>query len=333
MKVYEGKKILIIRFSSIGDIVLTTPVIRCLRQQLGAEIHFLVKKQFAIVLLNNPFIEKIHEFDGDLLSTWQTLRRENFDLVVDLHKNLRSFILRILLFKKVISYKKMPLRRWLRTKFAKKLPGDPHICHRFLQEVQKINVRDDGEGLDFFVSEKNEIALEPEGSYTHKVAIIPGAQHFTKCIRDELIENIIESNTRILFYLLGGKLEEKRGGRLGKLHNTKNYCGKINLQQSASIIQQSDYVISGDTGLMHVAAAQKKNIIAIWGSTVKEFGYGPYYGKNKKKHINVEVDNLDCRPCTKIGKSTCPKGHFKCMRKISTRDVLLAMNEMRDENH
>ena len=333
MNTHKGKKILIIRFSSIGDIVLTTPVIRCLRQQLGAEIHFLVKKQFAIVLSDNPFIEKIHEFDGDLFSTGQTLRRENFDMVVDLHKNLRSFVFRILLFKKVISYKKMPLRRWLRTKFAKKLPAASHICHRFLLEVQKINAHDDGKGLDFFVSKKNEMALEPEGNYRHKVALVPGAQHFTKCIPDELIEHIIKSNAHILFYLLGGKLEEERGRRLGKLHNTKNYCGKINLQQSASIIQQSDYVISGDTGLMHIAAAQKKNIIVIWGSTVKEFGYGPYYGKNEKKHINIEVENLNCRPCTKIGKPACPLGHFKCMREISTRDVLLAMNKMKDENH
>jgi ADP-heptose:LPS heptosyltransferase len=121
--------------------------------------------------------------------------------------------------------------------------------------------------------------------------------------------------------LLGGKEDAAIAEQVYQLHknNTINLCGKLNLNQSASIIQQSHKVITSDTGLMHIAAAYKKDIISLWGNTIPEFGMGPYFaGKNSQI---LEVKNLSCRPCSKLGYKKCPKGHFKCMNDIEIAEI------------
>jgi heptosyltransferase-2 len=105
-----------------------------------------------------------------------------------------------------------------------------------------------------------------------------------------------------------------------------NACGKFNLNQSASLVKQAKFVISHDTGLMHIASAFKKDIISVWGNTVPVFGMYPYLsGENS---IIVENNNLKCRPCSKIGFKKCPKKHFKCMNDIDESQIIKQVNKL-----
>lgn len=325
-------KILIIRFSSIGDVVLTSPVIRCLHHQKNTEIHFLIKKDFLPALGAHPFIAKIHVLEGQLFSLLEVLRAERYDYIIDLHGNMRSWIVKNILGRPSFTYDKLRFSRWLRTKGYLKTKTDKHIADRYLDTLGPLGISDDHGGLDFYIDPKDQYPLPPRMSYRKRVAIVPGAQHYTKRIPIGLLAKLIKSKPYIQYYVLGGAQEQELGRKL-EAGNAQNLCGKINLQQSASVISQIDFVISGDTGLMHIAAALDKSMIVLWGSTVKEFGFYPYYKSSANTYINIERENLSCRPCTRIGKSRCPQGHFKCMTEISTSEVLLAMNKLEGLNH
>lgn len=322
-------KILIIRFSSIGDIVLTTPVIRCIKQQVkDAEVHFLLKKSFEPVLENNPFIDKKHLYEDDLRKIISDLKKERFDVVIDLQKNFRSFKIKSALGVKQFTFDKLNLQKWLLVNFKINFLPDKHIVDRYLEAVKTFGVINDGAGLDYFITKKDEEILDDLPS-SHKdgyLAWVIGAKHNTKMLP---IEKMISIGSKINspIVLLGGIEDRERGDMLTKQDETKffNACGKYSLNQSAALVKNSKRVISNDTGLMHIAAAFKKDIVSIWGNTIPEFGMYPYYGgdkisqKSKVKNdlsVVLEVKNLSCRPCTKIGFVSCPKGHFKCMNNI-----------------
>lgn len=318
MKEIKTKKILIVRFSSIGDIVLTTPVVRCLRLQLNAEIHYLTKENYQNILISNPYIYKVWTIKTSISEVQKELKKEQFDYIIDLHKNLRTLHLRLVLKSKFLAFEKLNFQKWLITKFKINRLPNVHIVDRYLETVNSLGVKNDGKGLDYFIPKKDIISLN-EYSNTFTTAFVIGAAHATKRLPVEKIITICKTilkqkNHTIL--LLGGKEDAKNGEQIEKAiqHNISNLCGKLNLNQSASIIQQADKVITHDTGLMHIAAAFQKEIISVWGNTIPAFGMYPYVDASKFKI--VEVENLSCRPCSKIGHQTCPKGHFKCMANI-----------------
>src|SRR5215207_7218609 len=109
-------KFLIIRFSSIGDIVLTTPVVRCLKQQvISADVHYLTRKSFRDIIEPNPYVDKTHLLDKDLTPVVEELVAEDFDYVIDLHHNLRSLKVKKALGKKSFSFNKLNVEKWLMT--------------------------------------------------------------------------------------------------------------------------------------------------------------------------------------------------------------------------
>lgn len=312
-------KILIIRFSSIGDIVLTTPVIRCLKQLTGAEIHFLVKPAFANVIRTNPYIDRCFTLNDSLSETISELKKENYDLIVDLHKNLRSFRISLSLGIKTIRYDKLNFKKWLFVHFKKDLlPKNKHLVDRYFDALQQIGVTNDGYGLDYTISKEDEDkALQMIQDQSYQILVL-GATYYTKRIPQEKCQEIITKYTGIT-YLVGGNDVKELSENLTSLYADKvvNTCGNISLGVSAALIKYSQLVFTGDTGMMHIAAALQKEMIVIWGNTVPQFGMYPYYGhKNKAKHINKEVLGLSCRPCSKLGFDHCPKGHFKCMRDL-----------------
>jgi ADP-heptose:LPS heptosyltransferase len=321
------KKILVIRFSSIGDIVLTTPVIRCLKQQLpGAEIHFATKKQYVSVLEANPYISKIHVFEDKKLPTHvQQLSDEKFDLLIDLHNNLRSFLIRSNLNIENRRFNKINFQKWLMVNFKINILPEKHIVDRYLECVKDHGVINDGKGLDHFIPQKDlvDITSLPPQFKNGYYAFVIGAMHFTKKLPlEKAIALCAELSKPIV--LIGGKEDIEKGEKIAASNPNKifNACGKFNINQSASIIEQSLLVIAHDTGMMHIAAALKKDIISIWGNTIPEFGMYPYFGNNndlksqRNYHKIMEVTSLSCRPCSKIGFDACPKGHFNCMYQI-----------------
>ncbi len=319
-------KLLIIRFSSIGDIVLTTPVIRCVKRQLkNAELHYITKRQFADVLSANTYIDKIHTLKGNLIDIIQELRKENFDFVIDLHHNQRSFLLKKGLQAKSKSFDKQNIQKWMMVNFKVNKLRPVHIVDRYTETVKDLGVENDGKGLDYFVPQSEEIDLKilSESHRSKYIGWVIGAVHNTKKIP---IHKIISACKKIKqpVVLLGGKAEYNDGEEILKSCGEKifNACGKFSLNQSASLVRQSSAIITNDTGLMHIAAAFQKPIISLWGNTIPEFGMYPYYGNTKNHAEILEVKNLKCRPCSKLGYTRCPKSHFKCMEMIDENRIV-----------
>ena len=313
-------KFLVIRFSSIGDVVLTSPVIRCLKNQIpDAVVHFLTKKAYQTLVLPNPYIHKVLLLDSSWDLMIHQLRHEEYDYIIDLHHNLRTWrIKRSLKGVKHFSFDKLNISKWLLTALKiNRLPAR-HIVDRYLATLKSFQVINDGKGLDFFIADNDQITASdlPMSHMFGFIGIVIGAALETKKMP---VHKIIELCNNISFpiILLGGAEDQEAGNAIAAVDNIKIYnaCGKFSLGESARIIQKANLIISHDTGLMHIAAAFKKPIISIWGSTVPQFGMEPYYGSVEITSFKSEVLGLACRPCSKIGYSTCPKKHFACMEK------------------
>lgn len=325
-------KILFIRLSSIGDIVLTTPLYRCVRQQLpDAEIHVLTKAAFRDVLVANPYIDKIHTFEGEIGAVIPLLQEEKFDYVADLHHNLRTLkVKKSLGVKETHSFPKKNIEKWILANLRVNLMPAESIVARYFETLRPLGVRNDGKGLDYFIPEKDKTRPDdlPFGHWAGFVGCVIGGSYETKKFPVEKWMALC----RELPYpvvLLGGK-EDRAAGELiaaadsGKIYNA---CGKFTLNESADLVQRSRVIVSNDTGLMHVAAAFGKPVVSLWGNTSPEFGMFPYYGYNNltdrvaPQSVLVERKDLGCHPCSKLGYSRCPRGHFKCMNTLDTAEI------------
>ena len=314
-----GLKILIIRFSSIGDIVLTTPVIRCLKQQLiGVEIHYLTKGNFKTVLENNPYLDSLHLLDSRLSNTIKELKNEKFDYVIDLHHNLRTLIIKNKLGVKASSFDKLNWQKWLLVNLKVNKMPNVHIVERYLETVKFLGVCNDEQGLDYFLAKQYSLPDLLPTTHQNFVGLVIGAQHTTKRLPNSKLQEICK-NLQKPIVLLGGKEDIERGEDIVNGNNhVFNGCGKFSLDQSAFLVKMAASIITHDTGLMHIAAAFNKPIVSIWGNTVPEFGMYPY---RVDKSTILEVQGLACRPCSKIGYQKCPKGHFKCMNDINVGEI------------
>ncbi len=325
------KKILVIRFSSIGDIVLTTPVIRSIKRQLDdAELHFLTKKQFLPIVRANPCIDKIFTIEKSIDEVIPELKKVKYDHIIDLHKNFRSKGVILKLARPASSFNKINVRKWLSVKLKKTdLLPDIHIVDRYFQAVEHLGINNDGKGLDYFIPENDEVdtGILPESHRNGYIGWVIGATYFTKTYPDDRIIEICKKIEKPVV-LLGGGTDAGRGKKIAEAVGNKVYnsCGKFNINQSASLVKQADRIVTNDTGLMHIAAAFRKEIVSLWGNTIPEFGMHPYLPEDEGKSIILEVKNLSCRPCGKLGFQKCPKDHFNCMRKIEIEKIIRFIN-------
>ena len=319
-------KILIIRFSSIGDIVLTTPVIRCLKKQVEgeAEIHFLTKKVFAPLVAENPYLSKVYTIEKSTNEVITDLQAEQYDYVVDLHKNLRARRVKSKLKALSFTFDKLNFKKWLLVNFKWDRMPDIHILDRYLASVKALGIKKDGQGLDYFLPQGFKPSFAIPFQANQYVILVLGANHGTKKIPEVKMREILEKSKQN-FVSVGGKVDRELGEKLCQLAPERifNAAGKTTLHESAFFIKQSKSVITPDTGMMHIAAAFQKPIVSLWGNTVPELGMYPYYEKGKEDRSTIlEVKGLSCRPCSKIGFKKCPKGHFKCMMEIESEAVI-----------
>lgn len=311
-------KFLIIRFSSIGDIVLTTPVIRCLKQQVaGAEVHYLTKEAFRGLVSSSPYIDKVQVLGASWELMMHQLEQEGYDYIIDLHHNLRTFRIKKRL-KGVahFSFDKLNIQKWLFTALKINRLPPVHIVDRYLDTLKKFDVVNDGKGLDYLLTDRDLVDANdlPLSHMQGHVGIVIGAALNTKKLPVHKLKELCVA-LQYPIILLGGPEDRAMGEEIALVDPIKVYnaCGKFSLNESADLVRRSKLIITHDTGLMHIAAAFKKNIISVWGNTVPEFGMGPYFGNEEVKNVRAEIKNLSCRPCSKIGYDKCPKGHFKCM--------------------
>ena len=324
-------KFLIIRFSSIGDIVLTTPVIRCLKKQVpDAEVHFLTKDAFRSIVEHNPYIDKLHVWAHSWELMVHELNEEQYDYIIDLHHNLKTLRLKKALKKPSFSFYKLNVQKYIYTSIKLNILPKVHIVDRYLDTVSSFGVKNDGVGLDYFIApheetKKNDI---PASHYLGYIACVIGAAHGTKRWPVEKWKEFARQMDHPII-LLGGKEDAAAGKEIASVDDIKVYnaCGKFSLNESADLVKNSKLVISNDTGLMHIAAAFKKPVVSLWGNTVPSFGMYPYYGDTHVAHTQLQVNKLRCRPCSKIGYDKCPLGHFKCMQRIEVDEVLAAVRK------
>jgi ADP-heptose:LPS heptosyltransferase len=327
-------KVLLIRFGAIGDIVLTTAVIRCLKQQLkDIEIHYLLEHQYRTVLETNPYVDKFH-FYGQTGVDLDVLTSENFDQVIDLQNDRRS--------RRIIKSLKKPSTFIDRLHFHqfifKRLkwnimPKDAHIVQRYMKTVEHLDIQNDGAGLDYFIPPKEEVTQKdiPASHHFGFVAITAGASYFTKRLPVYKLQELCQAIDHPIV-LLGDADDHSRAEAIASVDPIKVYnaCGKFSLHETADLIRKSKMVIAHDTGLMHIAAALKKPVISVWGSTTPSLGMTPYYGPGPHVPINpfdaIQVKKLWCRPCTSVGRAQCPQGHFKCMKKMPLEEILKYVN-------
>lgn len=342
-------KTLIIRLSSIGDIVLLSPMIRALRRRFPqGHLDVLVKAGYADLVRYNPHVSRVIEFpDNSDLSTLFSFRRMvrevRYDLVVDVHDSIRSRVL-CSGSRSVVRIKKRKLARFALVHWKLNLPhlsgGFPPVAERYLETVKRFGVEDDGVGLDLFipreVEERVALRLESEGLKRGDsvIGVAPSARHNTKIWNGDRFAKAaatlaIQHQSAVM--LFGGNDDVLRCTEVAREISREangvrviNLAGRTSLLESAAAMDYCRVVLCNDSGLMHIAAARKKSVVAIFGSTVKELGFFPY----RAESTVVENSGLPCRPCSHIGLPSCPKKHFRCMNDITVDRVVDAVRQM-----
>ena len=324
------KKILILRLSSIGDILLTSPFIRQVRTTFPkAQIDYAVKNVFKDLVQYNPNLNTIYEIKPErgregLQVLKQTFKKQSYDFVFDLHNNFRTKSLTAGLHKTIIH--KDRLKRALLVYMKKNTYREIiPIPERYLNTAKEAGVKDDGGGLELFwpqsIEEKTDQTLTNLSVDSDFIALAPGAAHATKRWPQEYFKELIQNVNRQFekkIVLLGSAAEKEELSGLAPSAQVVNFAGSLSLLESAAVLKRAKVLVTNDSGLMHMASAVKTPAIALFGSTVKEFGFFPY----RSDHIILEDNTVSCRPCSHIGRANCPKGHFDCMRKITPRMVL-----------
>jgi ADP-heptose:LPS heptosyltransferase len=320
-------KIAVVRFSSIGDVVLTTPIVRCLKQQLpDATLHFITKENFSSILCENPYIDRLITIRSSIQEVMTDLKREKYDWVIDLHKNVRTLSLKQKLKVPSRSFPKMNLEKWMLVKFKINKMPSLHIVDRYFETVKHLGVKKDDQPCDFFLSASSHVSVRDRFSIGSPfIAIAIGAQYATKRMPVEKLIEIITSLTDPII-LLGSSADASMAKHLIDHFPSKNIqsaCGDFSLPQSASIVQQAAVLLTNDTGMMHIASCFQVPTVSVWGNTVPAFGMFPYFPANPNLFSIHEVPPLSCRPCSKIGFQTCPKKHFHCMTLHNSTGIAL----------
>ena len=299
-------KILVVRFSSIGDVVLTTPVVRCLKQQVkDAEIHFITKKAFQPVLDHNPYIDQLITIEKSVDEVVERLKNEHYDFVVDLHNNIRTLRLKRALKVKSAAFPKKNFSKLLLTTFKINRMPKVHVVDRYFEAVK-----------EFVLVDSDIVSLESIALHSKQfIGVAMGAQYATKQMPVSLMAKILEG-VQMPVVLLGGPMDSERAAELITLlpgQRVLDLCGKLTLRQSAFMTKHCAKLLTGDTGLMHIASCFETPIVSVWGNTVPDLGMYAYAPQNKSLYTMHEVAGLSCRPCSKIGYKECPKKHFNCM--------------------
>jgi heptosyltransferase-2 len=331
---------LIVRLSSIGDIVLTTHLIRCLRNTYqNAIIDFLLTDNFKEILKYNKRIDNLFYFNKNEFKSGETIIHSEsseifdinkYDFVIDLQKNKYSRKLLSGVNCQVLKIDKQRLHKLSLVYFKKSIFKNFTVPINYLKSIETLNVPDDGLGLEFWLFGENEYhKLNQEGiTKIDRIAIAPGAAHKTKQFPIEKFTGLLillQGKYQCEFTILGGKDEIETGKKFQEKldFSISDMTGKCSLQETAEIIDKSDLLITNDTGLMHIASARQTPIISFFGSSVREFGFEPF----RCKHKIIETE-LWCRPCSHIGRNFCPLGHFKCMNQISISEILMEIDNL-----
>ncbi|MCX7877938.1 MAG: glycosyltransferase family 9 protein [Ignavibacteria bacterium] len=316
-------KILVIRLSSLGDIILVTPLIKSIRQNYpNSEIHFLVKEKYSEIIKSNPYIDEIIKIPDEINFTGlrklkKEIKKKSYDIIFDLHNNLRTFYLRTFINSEKRIFRKYPLRKlllvWFKINLMKNLPP---VYKRYLSLCDiKSDFRPEIYPDESAMKEALEILSNiPAGKKI--ICIHPVSGHYTKTYPPDYYCQFIKHfpEDKYTFLLTGSENDRRVTAfiRENTGNNVYDLAGRTSLMSLAAIIKNASLLISGDTGPMHIAEAIEVPVLMLAGSSVKEFGF---YPQNSNSFI-LENNDINCRPCSHIGRSYCPEKHFRCMKEI-----------------
>lgn len=309
-----AKKILLIRLSSLGDIILTTPVIRVLKKKYPkVKIDFLMRKSFADVLRHNPKVNKLFFYDDYLNpdKLVNILRERDYDIVIDLQNNFRSRKITAGLNVHKYVYHKPNIKKFLLVNFKLNLLKDiKSIPIRYAETVPDLHI--DEKPAELFIPDNITSKLNNKTI----IGFCPGSKHYTKMWLEEyfveLGNKLADEGFQIV--LFGGKSDIEICKNISdKIAGAQNLANDNKLLQTAADMKTCRLIVCNDSGMMHTATAVNVPVVTMFGSTVKEFGFAPYQSTN----LILENNSLSCRPCSHIGREKCPKEHFQCMRSLT----------------
>ena len=320
------KKILILRLSSLGDILLASPLLKEIKNRFpDCLIDFVIKKEFVQAIEFNPNINNILLYEANNVNSLKKkFKSVNYDYILDLQNNFRSRQLLKGMKSQVYKFKKPTFKKFLLVHFKINLLKDKvSIAQHYVNSFPLIKTTD--LQLDFHYPKEKDAEADsifPRNLKDKKIiGICPGSKHFTKRYPSELFAKVIK-NLSLMNYsvlLFGGRDDEEICALLA-LDNSAiiNFQNNNDLYLTSALMKKCSAVISNDSALMHLSCALNIPTAVIFGSTVSEFGFFPL----NKKSVIIESKKLNCRPCTHIGRKECPKGHFKCMNDISPDMVI-----------
>ena len=323
MKIVRKKlKILIIRLSSIGDIILTTPIIRCLKQQTDADIDFLTKNNYKNLLNSNPNITQTFGLSENKKELLNILKSKKYDCVIDLQNNLRSFKIRFAIGVKSYVYSKNNFKRYLLIQFGYNLLNN-HVVDRYFKTVKKLRITNDKRGVDYFMSDNTSIEFDTNQNY---LIWCIGGTHEAKKLSFVQISDVL-SHLNLPVILIGGSEDMELSEQIIQSTHSKivyNFCGKTSIEESAYLLKKSQLVLTNDTGMMHIASAFDSPIISFWGCTKPSLGFYPYLPKKEGRKIITSVTK---KPCSKHGKY-CRTNNQGCIKEINSLKIYNTIKEL-----
>lgn len=322
-----------VRFSSIGDLLLTTPLLRAIRRRHpAAHVAVVVREDMADTLRHNPRIDQLITWrrGASLLGLASALRgHAPWTHRLDLHGSLRSLLLRRLVGGSWSTYPKHRRRRRQLIRTHRRLGGDlGAVAERYFDAAGGLEVTPDDGGLEFYTTQSAEseaeafLAAKGIGRSRGVIAIAPGAAHATKRWPERHWTALVEQASRTQDLLvLGGPAEREIGERLaGTRAGVANAAGVFSLVGTAALLKRVRVLVAGDTGVLHLATAVGTPVIGLYGPTVREFGFFPYHAR-----ATILELGLACRPCSSQGSERCPLGHHHCLVHLEPERVLEAL--------
>ena len=321
LKKRQNQKLLIIRLSSIGDVILTTPVLAAIKKKYpDARIDFVVMEPFKDAISGNPHIDNLILFDktkyqgiGGIYRFAQTLKGIHYDLIIDLHAKIRSRLIALFITGKVLRYKKRALWKSLLVPLRlARYHVDDTIVRNYFRPLEKIHVYFTREDLSFDFTAQNSVKVKP---YQGAVIMAPGAANPTKQWPASHFADLGKMLDDPIV-LIGGKDEYQICQEICDAVGDRchNLAGQLSLKESGALIATAKFIVCNDSGPFHMARGTQTKAYVIFGPT------DPNMFSYNEKTVLIYA-GLDCAPCSLHGDKECPQGHFNCMLSLTPEKV------------
>lgn len=325
------KNILIVRLSSLGDVLLTTPMIKDTKSAYpNATVNFVVQNTYEDIIKYNPNIDQLFLYDRNFSeeefinfknTLTENLPHKKYDIVFDLQKNRRSQKITKGISETIRKVDKRRLAKLLLVNFKVDIFKLPIMMPDVYRNTGSDYFEKESDKLEFWLKGEKDYKKEKFSIPPKKIGFAPGSQHFTKRWLPTyfgMLGKLLHKEFKSEIHIFGSKEEQKYAIEIEDFVNIYDHTGKYTIYETAEIIDEMDLFITNDSGLQHVAAARQIPTISIFGSSSKKFGFTPYGTKS----LIIENNDINCRPCSHIGRAKCPKGHFRCMIDLSPELVL-----------